>query len=75
MAIGQVAGKIIRAEYGHHAVGMMLQAGLVVAGALLTGADADINLVDHGADFGQGFPVRLAGFEADGAGQSVLLLL
>ncbi len=49
----------------------MLQTGLVVACALLIGgADADISLVDHGADFGRGFPVRFAGFEADGAGKA-----
>ncbi|MCY1423295.1 hypothetical protein D9M71_390040 [compost metagenome] len=78
MPVGQVAGEVVRAEHSDHAMRLVPQHGggigqraALLAGALAMGLYRDGDLVDHAGHFGGGFPQRLAGFLADGAGQNV----
>jgi hypothetical protein len=75
MAVGQMAGEVERAQYRRHTVrtvaqGRMAEGGLgrALAGALVIGADRDVDLAGHGGQFGVGLPQGLAGLAADGLG-------
>ena len=68
-----MAGKIVRPKNRNNTVRAMPKHGGVVglrgharAGAFLMCANGNVDLADHGGDFGGGFPQWLAGFESDG---------
>ena len=72
MAVGQVTGEVIRAEYTEHAVRAVAQHGVAVshlgrhdAGARAVRLDRDIDLGGHGRHLGACFPQRLADFLGD----------
>ena len=80
MAIRQMAGKIVGAEYRDHAVRAMAQHCRVVglrraalSGTFMKGADRDIDLADHGGYFGGSFPKRFAGLKSDSVSEQGLM--
>ena len=73
MAVRQVAGKVERTQHRRHPMRAMTQGGAAeggvgraLAGALVIGADGDVDLALHGAKLGRGLPRRLPGLAADG---------
>ena len=80
MSVRQMAGKIIGAEHGHYAMRAMAQCCRSIrlwrdfsAGALVITLNRNINLADHGGDFGQRLPQRLTGLTADGLGEVIFM--
>ncbi len=76
MAIGQVAGEVVRPQHRHHPVRAVAQDGFaerhraaLFARAFGLGGDRQFDLADHRADFLRGFPQRLAGFARDQLGE------
>ncbi|MNZ94857.1 hypothetical protein D3C78_1139750 [compost metagenome] len=81
VAVRQVTREVVRTKYRHHTVGLVAQhsGGIAQRAALLAGTFAialhrDGNLVDHAGHFSRGFPQRLAGFLANGAGQFIRMV-
>ena len=72
MAIGQVAGEIVRPQHGHRPVGMVAQhrfakghGGVRLSRPLGLRGDRQIDLAHHRADFGAALPKRLARLAGD----------
>ena len=82
VAVGQVRREIVGAEHREHAMRLVANRDLVahrrfelpLRRPLGIGLDRDFDLVDDRADFGLGFPIRLAGFARDELGELVLAL-
>ena len=76
MAVGQMAGEIIRPQHRHHAMRLVAEAGGAEigcggagAGAFGLCADRDGDLAGHAGGLGAGFPEWFAGFAGDDPGQ------
>ncbi|MNF44200.1 hypothetical protein D3C84_253060 [compost metagenome] len=78
MAVGQVAGEVVRAEHRDHTMWLVAQNGgsvcqraALFASALTVALHGDGDFVDHAGDFGGRLPQRLAGFFTDAMGKLI----